>query len=118
TSETRVPTRKAVAIPRTPVPTAPLVQAFSRSATKSFPSPCPYTPKVAGSLRRRPLGSEVKEVIVGCKDHQHYNYCEPDSKSHLLSAIRQRFSPHRFDCVVEQVTAIQQRHGKQIEQAD
>src|SRR5262245_61056298 len=119
TSEARVPTRKVVAIPRTPVATALLVQAFSRCATKSFPSLAPlYTPKVATSLRRRPLGSEVEEVIIGCKDHQHYNYSEPNPKSHLLSTVRQRFSPHRFDCVVQQVTAIEQRHGEQIEQTD
>src|SRR5262249_17805085 len=81
--------------------------------------PCPfYTPKVATSLRRRPLGSEVEEVIIGCKDHQHSNDCETAAKPHLLTGTRKRFPPHGFDCVVQQVTAIEQRHGEQIEQPD
>src|SRR5262249_35752093 len=105
--QTQVPTRKVVPVPRTPVPTVPLVQAFFCRATSPFPALPFYTPSVATFLRRRPLGGEVEKIIVGCKDHQHYNYREPNPKSHLLSAIRQRFSPHRFDRVVQQVTTIE-----------
>src|SRR6516164_745775 len=65
-----------------------LYRLFSVVQPSPFPALSFYTPSVATFLRRRPLRGEVEKIIVGCKDHQHYNYREPDPKSHLLSAIR------------------------------
>ena len=60
----------------------------------------------------------MQNVVIGSEDHQHYDYSKPYPESHLLRALRQRFSPHRFDGVEQQVTAVEQRHGKEIEKTD
>src|SRR6266446_230613 len=80
--------------------------------------PSPYPRKVATSLRRRPLGGEMEDVVVSCEDHQHDDDRKPDPKAHLLSALRERFSPYGFDSIKQQVAAIEQRYRKQVEQAD
>src|SRR5262249_49747626 len=95
----------------------PLVQAFSRRATKTFHTSFPPKAELSTPLRGGPR-NDAQDVVVGREDHQHHDDCEPDPESHLLGTLRQRFSPDRFDSIEQQVTAIEQRHRKQIEQAD
>src|SRR5262249_27629167 len=101
-------TRKVVPIPRTrPYTSVYACRDFSSSAVNFSPRPC-SPQKVATSLRRRPLGGEMKKVVAGCKDHQHHNDREPDANPHLLSALRQRSAPDRFDAVEQEVAAVEQ----------
>src|SRR5437660_4927235 len=94
-------------------------RAQTRCASMYFPSLAPLTPrKVATSLRRRPLRGEMEDVVVSCEDHQHDDDRKSDPKAHLLSALRERFSPYGFDSIKQQVAAIEQRYRKQVEQAD
>src|SRR6266852_4565302 len=95
----------------------PLVQAFSRRATKTFPTCFPPSRTFAGPLRGRPR-NYAQDVVVGGEDHQHHDDCEPDPEPHLLRALRQRLSPDHLDSVEQKMTAIEQRHRKQVEQAD
>src|SRR5262245_34081081 len=90
------------------------------SRSQVLPSSCsfPYSRKVAASLRRRPLGGEMKKVVVSRKDHQHHDNREPDAKPHLLGALRKRSAPGCFDAIEKEVAAIAQWDREWIEQND
>src|SRR5215470_11100719 len=90
---------------------------FLPSRNLDFPHLLPPSRNVRRPLRGRPRNN-AQDVVVGREDHQHHHDREPDPESHLLGALRQRLSPDRLDCVEQEVTAIEQRHRKQVEQAD
>src|SRR3989442_5314750 len=60
----------------------------------------------------------VQNVIVGCKDHQHDNYREPDPEANFLRPFRQRSASNRFNCIEQKVAAIEQRNRQQVNQTD
>src|SRR5215831_9917200 len=60
----------------------------------------------------------MQNVIHSGKNHQHYDDCKADPEPNLLSTFRQRSPAYRLDRVEQKVSPIEQRHRKQVQQAD
>ena len=60
----------------------------------------------------------MQDVVIGRKHHQHQHQTQPDSEPHFLGSLRQRPAANRLDRVEQKVTAVEQRHRKQVQQAN
>ena len=60
----------------------------------------------------------MQDVVIGGKHHQHQHQTQPDAKPHLLGPIRQRPAPNGLNRIEQKMTAIEQRHRKQVQQTD
>ena len=58
----------------------------------------------------------MKDVIKGCKNHQHQDDRQPDPESQFLGPLRQWPPADRLDGVEQKVTPIEQGDGKQVQQ--
>jgi len=60
----------------------------------------------------------MNNVIERCIYHQHQHHREADAKAHFLRPFRQRAPANTLDQIEQKVSAIEERNGKQIQQAD
>jgi hypothetical protein len=60
----------------------------------------------------------MQNVIKGCENHQQDDHGKADPEADLLAALGQRPAADRLDDVEQKVSAIEQRDGEEIEQAD
>ena len=60
---------------------------------------------------------QMQDVVIGGKHHQHQHQTQPDPEPHLLRPVRQGAPAHGLDRIEQKVTAIEQRHRKQVQQA-
>src|SRR5215470_7087468 len=95
---------------------AGFLQRFYTLQTKLPPKLSLFPQKVARQQRSR--SGEMKDVIKGCKNHQHEDDCQPDPEPHLLRPLRQRTTANRLDDIEQKVTTIEERDGEQVQQAN
>src|SRR5579871_3973887 len=73
-----------------------------------------------GNVIKKPLSRsrQMQDVVIGRKHHQHQHKSKPDSEAHLLGAFGEQTTANSFHPIEQKVTAIEQRHRKQVQQPD